>query len=528
MPVLNVESLDDPLLFDATGSFSDGMDSVAAPRLLSEFGSAELVNVDIDRTGTAITRRGSSSVSSTAVPDGTAKIQGMAFFNTQTYDQLVIAKNRKIFYFQSNSGSGSWTQEGSSYLTSSSLDDVYFAQLEDKLFFCDGTSALKYFDGTSVQSVNAGSGAPSSPKLIASHTNRLFVVPSGEPDTIYASDLLDAEGTASWSISQTIRIGGDGDPITAIYPWTGFRLLAFKRNATYVINTDPTATSIADWAIETIDRSVGCVAPRSLAQVGADVYWLALDGVRSLRRTLAGTEQEVSQALSKPIDSIINTINLSQIHKSAAFFYLNRYIVSIPTGGSDESDISIVFNTDFKTWSGKWTGLVGACFSRYTRPPNDDLCLGTSDGRVLRWRGNVPVEDESDSDFQDNGAAIPTTIVTREYTFKDVVSLKSLYGIELEFYDSDTTCNVQIIPDGGNAETIFSGISTANNPLLIPFVLNASAILGNAGTKRRGRDLSGRTPVRGVQVKLTSTSGKLAIRSIVLSSFIESYKPQVL
>ena len=528
MPVLNVESLDDPLLFDATGSFSDGMDSVAAPRLLSEFGSAELVNVDIDRTGTAITRRGTTSLSETSLAEGTAQVQGMAFFNTLTYDQLVVAKNRKIFYFQSAAGTGSWTQEGSSYLTSSALDDVYFAQLEDKLFFCDGTSALKYFDGTSVQSVNAGSGAPSAIKLLASHTNRLFAVPSGEPDTIYVSDLLDAEGTSSWSIVQTIRIGGDGDPITAIYPWTGFRLLAFKRNATYVINADPTATSIADWAIETIDRSVGCVAPRSLAQVGADVYWLALDGVRSLRRTLAGTEQEVSQALSKPLDNIINTINLAQVQKSAAFFYLNRYIISIPTGNSETPNISLVFNTDFKTWSGKWTGFAGTCFGRYTRAPNDDLCLGTSDGKVLRWRGNVPVEDEVEADFQDSGSAIPTKIVTREYTFKDVVSLKSLYGIELEFYDSDTNCDVQLIPDGGNAETIFSGISTANNPLLIPFVLNASAILGNAGTKRRGRDLSGRTPVRGVQVKLTSTSGKLAIRSIVLSSFIESYKPQVL
>lgn len=149
-------------------------------------------------------------------------------------------------------------------------------------------------------------------------------------------------------------------------------------------------------------------------------------------------------------------------------------------------------------------------------------------GRVLRWRGNVAEEDELDEDFQDDGTDIPTTILSREFTFRDVVSLKSLYGIELEFYDSDTTCSVQIIPDGGNAETVFSSISTANSPLLLPFTLNASAILGNAGTKRRGRDLSGRTPVRGAQVRLTSDSGKLALRSIVLSSFLESYRPQVL
>jgi hypothetical protein len=528
MPVLSVESLDDPLLFDATGSFSGGMDSVAAPRLLSEFASSELINVDIDKTGTAITRRGTTGLSSSAVPEGTAYVQGMAFFNTLAHDQMVIAKNRKIFYYESVAGAGSWEQEGSAYLTHSALDDVYFAQLEDKLFFCDGTSDLKYYNGSSVQSLTAGSGAPASPKLIASHTNRLFVVPSGEPDTIYVSDLLDAEGSSSYSVAQTIRIGGDGDPITAIYPWTGFRLLAFKRTATYVINADPTADTIAEWAIEAIDRSVGCIAPRSLAQVGADVYWLALDGVRSLRRTLAGTEQEVSEPLSRPIDTIIQDINLSVIAKSAGFYYLNRYILSLPAGNSSTPNISIVFNTGFRAWSGKWTGFGASCFARYTRSPNDELCFGTPDGKVVRWRGNLADADEVDEDYEDSGSGIATSILSREFTFRDVVSLKSLYGIEIEFYDSNTSCDVQIIQDGGSAETIFSDIPTAVNPLVIPFVLNANAILGSGGTKRRGRDLSGRAPVRGTQVQITSDSGKLAIRSIVLSSFLESYRPQVL
>ena len=526
MPVLNVESLDDPLLFDATGSFSGGMNSIAAPRLLPEVASSELINVDIDKTGTAITRRGSKTLSATAVPEGTAYVQGISFFNTLSQDKIVIAKNRKIFHFDAAAGTGSWTQEGSSYLTYASEDEVYFAQLEEKLFFCDGTSGLKYFDGTSVQNVPAGAGAPNSPKLIASHTNRLFVVPSGEPDTIYVSDLLDAEGTSSWSVAQTIRIGGDGDPITAIFPWTGYRLLAFKRTSTYVINADPTATSIADWSIEAIDKSVGCIAQRSLAQVGADVYWLALDGVRSLRRTLAGTEQEITEPLSKPIDSIMQTINLSYAQKAAGFYYLNRYILSFPTGASEIPDTTICFNTDFKTWSGKWTGLAGTCFARYTRPPNDDMCFGTTDGKVLRWRGNVPEEDEVDTDFQDDGDDIATSITSREFTFGDVVSLKSLYGIEIEFYGSSTNCDIELIPDGGSAETVFTNIQTFNSQLTLPFVLNVNAVLGSLGTKRRGRDLSGRSPLRGVQVRITSDSGKLAIRSIVLSSFLESYRPQ--
>ena len=528
MPVLNVESLDDPLLFDATGSFSGGMDSNSAPRILSEFASSELINVDIDRTGTAETRRGTKSLSLNAVPEGTAMVQGMSYFNTLNYDQMVICKNRKIFYFESAVGEGGWQQEGSSYLVSSDDDVVHFAQLEDKLFFCDGTSALKYFDGTSVQSVNAGSGAPSGIRLLASHTNRLFAVPAGEPDTIYVSDLLDAEGTSSWSVVQSLRIGGDGDPITAIHPWTGFRLLAFKRNSTFVINADPTATTIADWAIETIDRSVGCIAPRSVAQVGADIYWLASDGVRSLRRTLAGTEQEVSDALSKPIENVIQELNVDAAPKAAGFYYLNRYIVSFPTGNSSINNTTVVFNTDFKVWSGKWDGIKGQCWARYSSPTSDVLCLGTSNGKLLRWTGNIPDIEVVSADYQDDGQPIATSIKTREYTFRDVVSLKSLYGVELEFLQSEAVASVDIIYDGGGDETIFTNIQTTDPLVEIPFIMSGTITLGGNSTKRRGRDLSGRRPIRGVQARIRSSAGKLSLRSVVFSAFLESYQPQVL
>jgi len=528
MPVLNVESLDDPLLFDATGSFSGGMDSTSAPRILSEFASSELINVDIDRTGTAETRRGTKSLSLIAVPEGTAMVQGMSYFNTLNYDQMVICKNRKIYYFESAVGEGGWQREGSSYLVSSADDMVHFAQLEDKLFFCDGVSALKYFDGVSVKNLSAGSGAPNAIKLLTSHTNRLFAVPSGEPDTIYVSDLLDAEGTSSWSVVQTIRIGGDGDPITAIHPWTGFRLLAFKRNSTYVINADPTATSIADWAIETIDRSVGCIAPRSVSQVGADIYWLASDGVRTLRRTLAGTEQEVSDALSKPIENVIQELNVDAAPKAAGFYYLNRYILSFPTANSPINNMTVVFNTDFKVWSGKWIGIKGQCWSRYSSPTSDVLCLGTANGKVLRWTGNIPASEVVTADYQDDGSPIVTAIKTREYTFKDVVSLKSMYGIELEFLKSEAVASVYIIYDGGGDEAIFSNIQTTDPVIEIPFSISGIVTLGGNSTKRRGRDLSGRRPIRGVQALIVSQSGKLSLRSIVVSSFLESYQPQVL
>ena len=76
MPIVSNEGLDDPLLFETTNSFVGGVNNLSAAKLLEPSQSVELVNVDIDRVGNAVTRRGTTSLAGTSVPEGTANIQG--------------------------------------------------------------------------------------------------------------------------------------------------------------------------------------------------------------------------------------------------------------------------------------------------------------------------------------------------------------------------------------------------------------------------------------------------------------------
>ena len=533
MPIVSNEGLDDPLLFEQTNSFVGGVNNLSAAKLLEPSQSVELVNVDIDRVGNAVTRRGTASLASSAVPEGTSNIQGMAYFDTGTINQLVICKNRKIFYYDGVAGSGSWVQEGSSYLTNAADDSVYFAQLSNKLYFCDGTSDLKSFDGTNVNSIPAAANAPTGIKLLASHTQRLFAVRTAEPDAIYVSDLLSVEGTSAWSSVDSFRVGGDGEPIIALQPWTGFRLVVFKLNSTYVIETDPTA-SISGWIVETISKEVGCIAPRSVVQVMANIYWLANDGVRTLARTLQGNENEISDPLSKIIDSTIQEINPAQIQKAAGAYYSNRYILSLPISSSSTNNATIVYNTIHRSWSGKWTGdFKASAFARYTNDPNNLLAIATPDGRVLRWLAYIRDEAEVAADYQDSGSPIITSITTREFAFGEPMSYKSLYNVEVQFYSSTAFVSVYVLDDLGNTITAFSNIDSSAASgglgiLVLPFILDANAILRNQKARRRAKSLLGNTPKRGVQVIIESSSGKLSLQNATVSAFVDSFQPEEL
>jgi hypothetical protein len=528
MPIVSNSGLDDPILFDTTSSFVGGVNNISSTKLLAENQGSEFINVDIDRIGNAVTRRGTASVSATAVPEGSATIQGMIYFDTGAYNQIVIAKNRKILWYDGNVGSGSWTRESSSYLTNASDDTVRFAQLSDKLYFCDGVSPIKSYNGVSVSSIPSNANAPTGVSFLCSHTNRMFAIRSSEPDTIYVSDLLSVEGSSAWSSVDSFRVGGDGEPITGIASWTGYRLVVFKNNSTFVITTDPTQSNIANWSIEIVSSEIGCVAQNTISQIGANLYWLAQDGVRSMQRILQGTDQEISEPLSKIIDSTIQEINKTYISKASAIYYKNRYILSVPTGSSTTNDISIVYNTVHKAWSGKWTNFGSSQFCLYTNPPSNCLVLATPNGSVLQWREWVKDSNEIASDYQDSGANVRTSLTTREFTFGEIMSYKSLNNIEVQFYASTAYVSISLLDEKGDSVTAFSNIDSSAfsgglGALLLPFTINANAVLRNQKSKRRARSLLGNQPVRGVQVLIESSSGKLNIQSVVVSAFLDSF-----
>jgi hypothetical protein len=154
--------------------------------------------------------------------------------------------------------------------------------------------------------------------------------------------------------------------------------------------------------------------------------------------------------------------------------------------------------------------------------------LGTPNGSVLQWKEWVNDNNEIASDYQDSGSDIRTSLTTKEFTFGDMMSYKSLNNVEVQFYSSLAYCSVSLIDEKGDTVIALSNIDSSAfsgglGALILPFALNGSAVLRNQRSKRRARSLLGNQPVRGVQVLVESSSGKLNLQSVIVSAFLDAF-----
>jgi hypothetical protein len=533
MSVLNIESLDDELLFDGVPSFSGGVVSNERANQIEQNQSALMVNCDISRFGKLTTRRGTAALG--GVVSAATTIQGLINFQTPTFNYLIAMNAGSLYQFD---GVSTWTVIGAFTSTNTTTPFAYAMGI-DKLYFCDTVAAgpLRSWDGTTLASQDGTNGNTDPPRgisLLTWFTGRIVAV-AGANDTLYFSNFLSADAGQWNRITQTFRVGeGEGDPITGLCGWLDFNLIVFKQHSIYLVNCNPSDAATGDidlmvgnYSIKPVHKKIGCLAPLTAAQVGSDVYFLANDGVRSIRRTVSAENQsETSEALSFPVQDIIDRINLPFINKSCATFRNDRYMVSIPLDSSTTPNYTLVYNVITQSWSGYWTGWTPVVFA--TRTPTSSparMVFGQSDGTVSEWLDYVTLSDEVAASFKDRGSAeIATQFLSRAFTFNDPFAPKTGYRMEVEFSSSLTPATVGYLLDGGSTVNF-----SDNNPvetslgaaLILPFMLPAQ--LTPVGIVKAPFDLMQLEQFRELQFQVSSTSGKLSTRTVSLTGFSDSY-----
>lgn len=514
MPIYS-DIVDDELIFDGTPTFGGGMDGQADPSVIDATTCADLKNVDMNRFGILMTRKGTSLVG-TAPFSG--RIQGLSELDTPTVEQLIAVSGGNFKKYES----GTWSDiVGFTADTSANID---MEQGINVLYIADGTNNLHTWDGTSFTNLGTGSPKPPICPFLCWHTSRLFAAGnSTNNDTVYVSDILDA-GATGWDwTNQSFRVGGgEGDAITGIAKWVGYKLAVFKNNSFYVVEADP-AESVSNWIIERISPVIGCVAHRSIKQVGNDLYFLSRDGVRSIIRTTTAALNEVSFPLSFPMQPIIDRINWTYAHLSNAVYFDNKYILSVPLDSAEYPNYCIVYDTRAQKWTGYWTGWTSQQFLISLLANGRSLYFGDNDGNVMEW--NYDADSEIAASFLDNSVDIPTSIKTRAYRFNDPLRLKKGWNINMEFYQSQATASLSAILDQGGNDTIDSSFSTEQIenqlPLDLPFDL---ALIRN---KRVAFDLYKLGEFREIQFELASSSGKLSLKTILASAFMRDIKFEI-
>ena len=646
MPQLENNLTDDPIALDGDVSFSGGQASNVRKNVIAEGAFDIGKNVDFDTFGNATTRRGVAQlfddVNTSTWSTGAAltdtwtespatdtefsalkwsaslvgPILKVAYYDVPEDEQIILANydttadTRKIKVVGET---GSVGDTGGTF--SEDATAVYFAQLVDRMYFCDGVGDLQYVSGSTRSAITAGtissieiteqglgyeavpaitfsSGAaaataklgyggrvieavvdtpssgysltapptiafaagaadptatgiahlsqiPLKPKLLISHSNRLFCASadtSVPPDTLYTSDVLDGE---SWDLlGNSIRVGsGDGDPITALLPWFEFKILVFKERSVWSVDANP-AQAVADWEIKLINNRTGCIAHQTAQQVGPDVFFLSRDGVRSLSTIEAGAQTDISSPISAPINDYIERINKTHIGKSCAVYYRNRYMLSVPLDSATEPDTTLVFNAEQKSWSGFWVGWEPRSFAVTAFSGNIRLQFGDNCGKLFTWLDYVAESSATESDYRDQTDDYDTKLLSRAYNYKEIYADKLGYQVEFDvdnrfaseqlvsfFYLRDMSgINNGILLETGDAMLTEDG-KLLQSEVLGTLERNVSVPSGDAHFTRAYNMLS-RGKFKEMQYMATTNAGKLSLHAVKSSAFADTIDPQ--
>jgi hypothetical protein len=313
-------------------SFARGMQDSAAP---TEFRKDEvelLLNGRVSFIGNSIDRRkGSAKTHASALNSG-AQCYGAAEFFTAAGAQQLCAFIGDKFYFSVNEGL-TWTNpSGATSLSTAYWDIAQMRVGVANLLICtNGSTNIYKWDGTTWGTL---SNEPANAKFCAVFNDRLYVAghsgvtvaasSPGDPDTWASPDGYTVEVTTH-----------DGEQeLTGLYQM-GTVLLAFKRESTSYLEGFGFATLEVEAGGRGLSRSTGCLAFRSIAQVGEQgVCWLSERGFEFYQ--LGGQIQLVS----RPIQSFLDTLAWTNIKNGqgipSALYWpqKNEYWCGLPAASS--------------------------------------------------------------------------------------------------------------------------------------------------------------------------------------------------
>jgi len=187
--------------------------------------------------------------------------------------------------------------------------------------------------------------------------NRLIVPqPSDSAYTVIMSDLLDTDNF--FAADSQFRINrGTADRLVGFTPYLENQLLVFFRNSIHLINNVATTSAAA---VFEITRQRGCVARKSIAASGPQIYFLSDDGVFTLQQGLdpaKGLGVAISKVsgeaipLSRPIQDQFKDVNFAHADKAVGIVFDNKYFLAVPTGSSTDNNKILVYDILNTAWT---------------------------------------------------------------------------------------------------------------------------------------------------------------------------------
>jgi len=326
------------------------------------------INVVVDDNGAATKRPGKTAYGG-VVTTGKA-VRQMAQYRTTSANELVVA-----------SGTTWKKKSGSDYVDIAGLtftDDLptRFVQAVGRLYGCNGTDKLAYYDGSTITEQTANGNVGS---CIAFWNGRLYMNNSTYPDRIYYSNPYSysrSDGTFAISDFGTFDINLSANPIKnagyiMLFPGSGLVIKGMKVLNDYLyvwddrhiwrlgaIETPNDDGSIAH-SVSTVVTDKGTSSGDSIVQVGNDIWFYDYDNWYALGEQAQYQNIRISPKSGK-IRSEIESINTAGRNSVVSHFFKTRVYSSYRVGSYN--DRIEIYDTRMNAWSTPIEGINASCF----------------------------------------------------------------------------------------------------------------------------------------------------------------------
>jgi hypothetical protein len=339
---------------------------------------------------------------------------------------------------------------------------VYIMRLNSRPLEWDGVTAASGSDVTSkfepLSSSASGSGDPFPStdfalyfrnRLIGSQPPTVATPTGGKTGStiVVMSDLLSINNVTAADSEFYLNLGGADEFISAI-PYMEDQLIVLNRHSIHLINNVATTSAANTYEIT---RQYGCVARKSIAASGPQIYFLSDSGVMVMQQGLdpaKGLGVAISKVsgeaipLSQQIQDQFADVNFAAADKAVGITFGNKYFLAVPTGSSTVANKIFVYDTLNSGWISVDT--YPDMFDNYDFHVADWAVLdyGTNPTKRRLFACNPTgwylceqnATDDSNrkigSSSESNTTAIAAKLKTRSYTFEDM-SVKSWHRGQL-------------------------------------------------------------------------------------------------
>lgn len=410
-------------------------------------------NIEYVEGGAARKRMGYSALPGTL---GTPP-KGLSQYMSETGNYLIACDAGVLKKYQTAAYS---TLAGA--ITMDTAANITSTPLWQKTYFWDGVNSGVVFDGTTV--TRPGTMPKAKASVVYKGFHVAFGTP-GQPFRLYFSEIGNA--------SAFTRAAADVDPLTVdlnnatevpgatVFAGTtanaidinkndgqyvtglGFFqdvLIVFKEKSIYQLYFN----SSGSFVVERISSSYGCVSHGSIASVENDCYFLTDKGIYVLGNEPNFYASVRTNELSSRVKTLLQRINPAYYERCKAYYYDDRYFLTVPLDSSTTCNTVIVYDRRFYAWA-YWLGINAEGFYAFK-----DRDVDNTTKLYFNEYGSNSIAYFTPNVYNDKGVAIEATFISRAFEGKVVDHEKYWYVIRPIFRLTTGNVTISFITENGS------------------------------------------------------------------------------